>query len=146
FVYNILPKDEASFIHDQGFQHNNRTYKFFCFSRLLGDHPTYDKSTKKLTFNKKITLSISSIIPNIIEKTANNLILSENIKFHDQTIILDSLKFEEFNFTNDEISVKAISPITAYSTFEKRGGKKITHYYHPNDEAFQYLVEENFVR
>lgn len=146
FVYSILPQEEASLIHDQGFRHNNRTFKFFCFSRLLGSHSTYDKTTKTLTFHKKITLSISSIIPKLIEKTANFLLLTENLQFHGQTITLDSLEYEEFEVETDTITVKAVSPITAYSTFEKRGGKKITHYFHPKDEVFQYLVEENFIR
>ena len=146
FVYHILPNDEADFLHNHGFQYHNRSFKFFSFSRLYGSSPSYDPDAKTLTFQNKIALSISSVLPNLLEKTANNLLLSEKIHFHGQALNLDSLKYEEYKIDSDKIIVKAISPITVYSTFERRGGKKLTHYYHPNDEIFRYLVEENFIK
>lgn len=146
FVYSILPQQEASHIHEHGFQHKNRLYKLFCFSRLQGDRTHYDKDTKKLTFHKMITLSISSIIPDIIEKVANSLMLSGSVQFHGQKITVDSINFEKLNVTQDVLVVKAVSPITVYSTFEKRNGSKITHYFTPFDKVFEHLIEENFAR
>lgn len=146
FVYSLLPQEEASLIHEQGFKHNNRIYKLFCFSRIQGEETYYDRRTKKLTFKSKIMLSISSIIPELIEKTANFLMLSKNIPFHSQYITVDAIDYDKLIITQDELTVKAVSPITVYSTFVKRNGSKITHYYTPYDKVFEYFIEENFVR
>ena len=73
FIYSLFPQQEAAFIHDQGYRFNGRVYKLFSFSTIQSDKTSYDKSTKKLTFYEQFTISISSIIPNLISKVANYL-------------------------------------------------------------------------
>lgn len=146
FVYKILPQEEAAYLHDQGFQHSNRTYKLFVFSSLQSPKVIYDKKTKKLSFHEKITLSISSIIPDIIEKTANSLLLSEDLQISGQHLKVDSLEFDKLRVQEGVLNVKAVSPITVYSTFERRDGSKITHHFTPRDKVFGHLIEENFIR
>lgn len=141
-----MPQEEATYLHEQGFQHQNRTYKLFVFSSLQSPKVIYDKLTRKLTFYDKVTLSISSIIPEIIEKTANFLLLSEDLQMSGQSLKVDSLEFDKLEVEDRELIVNAVSPITAYSTFERRDGSKITHYFTPQDKAFEYLIEENFIR
>src|SRR5690554_5531595 len=75
FVYSILPEQEATYIHDHGYTYNNRKYKLFTFSNIQSIHSTYDKRTKKITFYDKITISISSVLPKLIENTANHLLM-----------------------------------------------------------------------
>lgn len=146
FVYSILPQEEASYIHDQGYQHNNRIYRPLCFSKISSPETTYDKRTRNLTFNNQIRLSISSIIPEIIEKTVNNIIISENLHIHGQRISVETVNFDKNIVTTSTLIVDAISPITVYSTFEKRNGTKITHYFTPRDKVFDHLIQENFAR
>lgn len=145
FVYRLLPENKATAIHDQGFLHHKRVYKPLCFSKLIG--PTeYDKNTRKLTFNRKIRLSISSIIPEVVETALNNLMLAENLTLHGQRIYVDNIQFDRNKITEDRLMVKAVSPIVVYSTFEKRNGSKITHYFSPQDLVFEHLIQENFAR
>lgn len=145
FVYNILPEERATAIHDQGFLHHKRVYKPLCFSKLLGQ-TEYDKNTRKLTFNHKIRLSISSIIPELVETVLNNLMLAEDLTLHGQKVYVDNIQFDRNKVMTDRLVVKAISPITVYSTFEKRNGSKITHYFAPQDLVFEHLIQENFAR
>ncbi|MBO8138272.1 MAG: CRISPR-associated endoribonuclease Cas6 [Desulfotomaculum sp.] len=147
FVYGIFPQQEAAFLHDIGFQHQKRVYKLFTFSQLQG-RSHYDKKNKTITFNDKIVLSISSILPNLIEKTANNLLLSKNLQIHGKEVEVKEVEFKDFTIPEKGIiHVKAVSPITVYSTFEKRDGSKITHYFKPGGKGvFEHLIEENFVR
>lgn len=146
FVYKILPQKEATFLHEHGFQHQNRTYKLFVFSSLQSSNITYDKETKKLTFYDKLYLSISSIIPDIVEKTANFLLLSEDLEMNGVSLKVESLEFDKLEVQDNEIVVRALSPITVYSTFERRDGSKITHFFSPFDKVFEHLLEENFIR
>lgn len=146
FVYRILPQKEATYLHEIGFQHQKRTYKLFVFSSLRSTKTVYDKETRKLTFHDKIFLSISSIIPDIVEKTANSLLLSEDLEINGVSLKLETLEYDQLQVHDNEIIVRAISPITVYSTFERRDGSKITHYFTPFDKVFEHLLEENFIR
>lgn len=146
FVYKILPQEDATYLHEKGFRYSQRMYKLFVFSSLQSPKVIYDKKTKKLSFYDKINLSISSIIPDLIENTANYLLLTENLKISGHTLKVDSLEFEKFQILDNEIEVIAVSPITVYSTFTRRNGSKITHYFKPDDKVFEHFLEENFIR
>jgi len=82
----------------------------------------------------------------MIEKTANNFLLSEGLKMNGHSLKVHRLEFDDLLVEKDSITVKAVSPITVYSTYEKRDGNKITHYFTPFDKVFEHLIEENFVR
>ena len=146
FIYKILPQEEAAYLHDQGFQHQNRKYKLFVFSSLQSPNAAYDKKTKKLSFYENLSLSIGYIITGIIEKTANFLLLSEDLQINGVSLKVESLEFDKFEVQDNEIVVRSVSPITVYSTFERRDRSKITHYFSPFDKVFEHLLEENFIR
>lgn len=145
-VYSTLPQQEASYLHDQGYRYNNRTYKLFCFSKIKAKKATFDNSTKKITFHDQILISISSILPELIEKTTNQLLMREHLLLHGNKLKIDSIQFSQNSVTTNSLQVKANSPITVYSTYEKRGGSKITHYFSPHDQVFEHLIQENFAR
>lgn len=145
FVYGMLPEDKAIAIHDQGFQYHKRVYRPLCFSKLIG-LTEYDKKTRKLTFINKIHLSISSIISEVVESTLNNLMLADDLTLHGQKIFIDNIQFDRNKVSEDRLVVKAISPISVYSTFKKRNGSKITHYFSPQDLVFEHFVQENFAK
>lgn len=145
FVYSIIPEEKALFLHSKGFQHRKRVYKAFTFSQIQGK-TAYDKKTKSLTFYNNIRLSISSIMPQLIEKVSNDLMLSDDLTLHGVPMKLLNLSYDQHHITENIIKVKALSPITVYSTFERRNGKKFTHYFTPFDRVFSHLIEENFAR
>lgn len=146
FVYSVLPQQEASYLHDQGYQYNNRTYKLFCFSRIRAKKTIYENRTKKIAFYEQITISISSILPELIEKTTNNLLLAEELHLNGERLKLDTIQFDKNEVSTSILKLNALSPITAYSTYEKRDGSKITHYFSPHDQVFEHLIQENFAR
>lgn len=146
FVYSILPKEDADFLHNKGFQRDNRVFKAFTFSNIQGKKVTFDRKTKKLAFYDEITISISSVMPELVEKTSNFLILTNKLELHGVELSLSQLAYDKHEITKDRITVQALSPITVYRTFEQRDRKKITHYFSPFDPVFSHLVEENFAR
>lgn len=146
FVYSLFSKQDASFIHDSGFHFNNRVYKLFTYSNIQSEQTAYDKRSKQLTFFRKISLTISSIIPNYVSGIANYLLLKKEFSLNGTKMFVETVKFEQNNVSSNVIVVKALSPITVYSTYEKRNGTKITHYFSPADKVFEHLIEENFAR
>lgn len=146
FVYSLFPQQEASFIHDKGYHFHDRIFKLFSFSNIQCRETSYNKRTKNITFYDKITISISSILPNLILNTANRLLLSESFQFNRTNLHVEKVDFNQNIVDKSSIIVKALSPIAVYSTYEKRNGSKITHYFSPWDKVFEHLVEENFAR
>lgn len=80
----------------------------------------------------------------LIEKTANKLLLQGDFKLNNVHMKVNSIHFEKNITHSNLIVVKALSPITVYSTYKRRDGTKITHYFSPRDLVFEHLVEENF--
>lgn len=140
-----MPREEADFLHDQGFSNENRSYKLFTFSRLRG-RSEFNRDNQTLTFYNKVHFSLSSVLDDVIKKTANFLMLSHEFLLNGQPIQVDQISYESYPIHKSVIKVKALSPITVYSTFSRRNGQKITHYFNPEDKAFEHLIEENFVR
>ena len=145
-VYSLFPQQEAAFIHDQGYQFQDRVYKLFSFSNIQCNETSYDKRTKRITFYNKITISISSILSDLIQKVANQLLLSESCQLNGLKLYVEKVEFNQNHVSSNTIIVKALSPITVYSTYERRDGSKITHYFSPWDKVFEHLIEENFAR
>ncbi|MTI80794.1 MAG: CRISPR-associated endoribonuclease Cas6 [Firmicutes bacterium] len=147
FIYSIFPQEEATFLHDIGFKHQKRVYKLFSFSQLQG-RSNYDKKNKTITFADEVVLTVSSILQNLIEKTANNVLLSKNLQINGQKVNIQGIEFRDFTIPEDGvIHIRAVSPITVYSTYKRRDGRKATHYFKPEDRGvFEHLIEENFVR
>lgn len=146
FVYSLLPEEDASVIHDQGILHGNRTFRPLCFSRLISSDTKYDRNTRTLIFKQQIQLSIGSVSSTLIEKITNHLLLTKSRTLHGQKIIVDLVQFNQNHITESTLLIKAISPITVYSTFVKRNGAKITHYFQPHDLVFEHLIQENFAK
>lgn len=146
FVYGLLPQQDALYLHNNGFQCQNRIYKLFTFSRIQCKQTVYDKRTKQITFFDKIQISISSILPDFVQKIANNLLLKDHFVLHNSQMRVESVVIKENSVSSNNIIVKALSPITVYSTYQKRDGSKITHYFTPWDKVFEHLIEENFAR
>lgn len=146
FIYSLLPSQDALYLHDVGYEYQNRIFKLFTFSNIQCDQIKYDKNTKNLVFYDKIQISISSILPEFIQKITNTLIHHDHFVLHRSKMRVGKIGFDENIAFSNCITVKALSPITVYSTYERRDGSKITHYFSPWDRVFEHLIEENFAR
>jgi len=50
------------------------------------------------------------------------------------------------DFDKDENKIKALSPITVYSTFKGPRGKSKTYFYHPLEPEFEELIKNNLTK
>src|SRR5690625_1440450 len=143
FVYSILPDDVAQFLHDQGYVLGEKQFKAFTFSQLRGN-PRFNRRFKTLEFQDEFSFSISSVLPEVIEKSAEQLLLQDDLSLHGTKLEIASLEFDELSVDSKRIVVEALSPITIHETFTSRTGRKITHYFTPFDQVFGVLLEQNF--
>lgn len=145
FIYQLLPKRDANFLHDHGYSHGKRSFKGFTYSRIMG-RPRFHSKDKTLTFRDEISLSIASFSHQFIEEIANNLLLAGEVSLHHTPLTVREISYDDHEINRDQIIVQAISPITVHQTFETRTGEKITHYFTPFDHLFSHLLEDNFAR
>lgn len=130
------------FIHDTGYEFNNRRYKMYSFSRIEGKF-TMNKEEKTITYFEEGKINISSADDKFLNYLVNNVITEGDIYIKGQKVIIDEIKcYKKTLKSGDKIYAK--SPIVAYSTFEHEGSKK-TYYYSPMEKEFQSILKNNLI-
>ena len=141
-IYSQLDDEVAEFLHEEGFQKEKRTYKLFTFSRLLGSF-NLDKKIGQIKFNGPIKLTISSPYSDFSNSIGNSLLSNKNIRLGSNRLEPKELAIEKEVVDSDEIEIKTMSPITAYSTLFRKDGRKFTYYFNPKEEEFSEIISNN---
>lgn len=143
FLYNKIDKLNSKWLHEEGFTSGGRKFRLFCFSWIL-ERARYDRENSIFIFPENISFIVSSPVDWILEDIATNTIKSDKVKLGDNVLFISSIEvLKEKVFKNNEIVLRALTPIEVHSTFEKPNGKKITHYYTPFDSEFSEFVNNN---
>lgn len=142
-IYNHLEKEEAAWLHDQGFAYENRRFKLFVFSAIL-ENGDFREKDKTLLFPTTISFIVSSPVDWILKQLAENFIMSEQVRLGQCEFIVNSVEILQSPvFESNSIIVKALTPIEVHSTFETATGKKKTHFYSPFESDFSDLINKN---
>ncbi|WP_286887582.1 CRISPR-associated endoribonuclease Cas6 [Aneurinibacillus sp. UBA3580] len=143
-VYRMIgDKELQHFLHNQGFSFENARFKPLCYSWLQG---AYRVQGHRLTFTSPVTFSISSCWELPVHMIMASL--EERKEFHLMGTPVRVEKVERVKepvFTED-MTVRTLSPITIYSTLYTSEGKKVTHYYDPQDRKFSELIQQNLIK
>jgi CRISPR-associated endoribonuclease Cas6 len=90
---------------------------------------------------------VGSILPELIQALKDSLLPGSAIRLGPYLVAVESVTFEAPpEFDGRSIVIRMLSPITAYSTFEKPDGSRMTHYFKPSDEVYIQLLLKNCVR
>lgn len=141
-IYNQLDEKIAEFLHEEGFQKEKRIYKLFTFSRLKGSY-NLDRKNGQIKFNSPIKLVISSPYSDFSDSIGNSIISNRTIRLGNNELEVKELAVEREVVNNDEIKIKTMSPITAYSTLFRKDGKKFTYYFNPQEKEFSEIISNN---
>lgn len=144
FIYRHLDTWISEHIHEEGFKDPNtqRKFKLFTFSRLIPEG-RFDIRDGNIRIYGNVNLTVASPIGEFIQSFAMNLIKAQEFQLADQNLILNSVTIEGLPEYREKVLVKALSPITVYSTLLTQDGHKKTYYYSPFEEDFEKLVIEN---
>lgn len=147
FIYkNISDEKYRSFLHDQGYTYQNKTYKHFAFSRILGTYQI-NRARKTITFERSFSLLVTSPIDRFLQEFAQSMLLSDELQIGHYCIKLDSFEtLPEPDPFPDTIRIRMLSPIVTYSTLSHPNGVKYTYYYSPHQEQFPAMIEVNLKR
>ncbi|SHF29519.1 CRISPR-associated protein, Cas6 family [Desulforamulus putei DSM 12395] len=147
-IYRLMTNEAMQkFLHDRGFNYGKRTFKMFCFSRLLG-RSSYDKNTRQIIFKSPVYLFISSPWIEFLQNLLFGLMTQKSILLGSNPLEITEVKMEnppDFD-ESQTYNIKMLSPVTIYSTLiNKEGGKK-TYYYSPTEREFESLIRQNLVK
>lgn len=140
FIYKILQKEFAEFLHDNGCK-NVRSFKLFACSGISSEQET-KKYLNLINFGNKITLVISSPYDDICEWFTNSS-CRKILSLGSNRVNIGSIKIEQQLVLSDTIIVKTLSPILVYKKIRFPNGKKQICCYQPGEDEFQKLCSEN---
>jgi CRISPR-associated endoribonuclease Cas6 len=144
FIYSHISKNMANFLHQEGYRYQKRKFKLFTFSRLSGDK--YWIREGEIEFNRKIVLTISSPIEKFIQEFAETLARRPEVRIAKNKLYVSRIQVHFRPNFKEEHLIKILSPITVYSTLEKKDKGKKTYYYNPWEQEFADLVKKNILK
>lgn len=146
-IYHVLnSKEMQEFLHNKGFDSDNRHFKLFTFSRING-RCQYHKDTRKLIFQPPINIIISSPWSQFIQHFANGILERQVLQIANNTLEVTEIKMDKTPAFKDQqvYKINMLSSVTMYSTLEARNGSKKTYYYSPGEKEFGELISNNLV-
>lgn len=144
-IYSALPEDMATLLHNEGYKSGKRTYKMFCFSRLLGRF-SFDRTAGTIAFPEGATMVISSPNTEFLKALINNLITKGSIHIGQSLFHVEEVRFDEQKAEGEVLTVRTLSPVVAYSTLLRPEGGKYTCYYQPGEREFNRLITINLAK
>ncbi len=141
-IYSWI-KDErySKFIHDKGYQFNERIYKLFTFSRINGIY-RLDKELRKIIFYKDMHITISSASDELMGYLLNSILLeNETINVGGAEVKISRVDVKEAPVFTEKTKIYTLSPCTAYTTMDN----KQTRFYNPFDYEFSEYIRNNLL-
>jgi len=146
FIYHNLDEALAHFYHEEGFRYLKRRFKLFTFSRLLAKERLFEPKTHTIIFKGKVCLKIGAVDSRLLESLAIHLVKKGHFRLGDNICELEAVEVEMPICPKGSVLVRALSPITTYSTLKTPEGKKKTYYYTPFEKEFSEKLFENLKR
>lgn len=139
-LYKLLSADPvlSEEIHNKQ-NSSNRTYKFLCFSDIIG---SYKICRKTLNYRGAFEWEIRSADDKIIDTVCQSVLTMPSIEINHYVCKIDSVETACKTLMNDEYVFHALTPIIVSDTLETG----YTLYYNPFQPEFTEKITENLER
>jgi len=145
FIYHHISPELADFLHKEGYLLGKRKFKLFTFSRLLGKFHI-NSQEEKIIFSGPISFYLSSPKEKFIQQFAETLLKSPEISLSRNLLIISNIEVLPRPPSENDVTIRMLSPVTVYSTLFSANGKKKTYYYSPFEEEFSQLIKANILK
>jgi len=139
-IYSSLSPGMAEFVHTRGFSHENRTFRLFTFSRLIGP---FRRDGDHLVFPGPLHLWVSSPIGPIVEELASAWLHIGSLQLGESKMAVEAVELKPTPELGNSVVVRTLSPVTAYETLHAADGRAKTYYYAPAEREFCLLCAAN---
>lgn len=143
FLYRHLDESLAEELHDEGFVEGKRHLRLFTFSRLQGESMVHNGC---IVFPGAFSFVVASPEVRILESLALNLIQSRQLAMDGQPLQLTAVEVETDPPYQNPVLLRALSPISVYSTLSTADGRRKTYYYSPWESEFSSNILRNLQR
>ncbi|WAM31308.1 CRISPR-associated endoribonuclease Cas6 [Caldicellulosiruptor naganoensis] len=146
-IYNVIEdKIYTTFLHDKGYEVDLKNFKLFSFSRLEGPFKIIGEgSDKKIVFDKRLSLVVSSPIEDFITKFSTGLLKKDKIFLKDNQLYVQSANIYKKQQLKERHKIKMLSPMCAYRTI-KNDGSDYRHFFTPFEDEFYSLISQNLIK
>ncbi|MCL6533447.1 MAG: CRISPR-associated endoribonuclease Cas6 [Armatimonadetes bacterium] len=138
-IYHHLDAHLAERLHNEGFGEGGKRFRFFVFSRLMGD---FQREGDHLRFPRGAILYIASPNSQFLESLMLHLLTQGALPIGETRVPLHKVLVEPQPEYHPEVIFKALSPITLRETL-RQPGEKYTYYYSPIEPDFSERIIAN---
>jgi len=149
FIYSQLEPNLARWLHGEAYRAAKRTYRMFCFSRLTpANGSRYHVGEGRIRFDGPASFVLASHNTELLCSLAEHLLKAPQVQLGANTCEVrgvEVLKKPAFD-PSRPVRVRALAPITVYSTLSHADGRKKTYYYTPFESDWHDQLRNNLAR
>lgn len=145
-IYQFLRESDpeyAHFLHQDGYEQENRRFKLFTFSQLMAKQR--EIRGDQIHFRSPLTWYVSSSQQPFLENFAAALMETGILQIERQRLRVQDVEVLRQPRFRPQVTFRCLSPITM-STVRERADQLVTHYCRPDDPQFSELVRQNLIR
>src|SRR5215207_986795 len=144
-IYTNLDSVLGSWLHGKGYAYGPRSFKLFTFSRLFGNTSIGEG---RIRFADPFYFYLGAVDAEVLGSLAEHLLRKPLVRLGSAECLVQEVGVEpepQIDPTKP-IRIKALSPITAYSTLNTPEGRKKTYYYAPQEGEWSEALISNLKR
>ncbi len=145
-IYQFLKESDpeyAHFLHQDGYEQENRRFKLFTFSQLMAKRR--EIRGDQIHFRSPLTWYVSSSQEPFLQNFAASLMQTGILQIQSQRVQVQDVEVLRQPQFGQQMAFRCLSPITM-STKRERADQLVTHYCLPDDPQFSELVRQNLIR
>ena len=139
----VSAPDYADFLHQDGYESENRRFKLFTFSQLMAKRRQIRGD--EIQFRSPLTWFVSSSQQPFMDNFAAALMQTGVLQIDRQRLEIQEVEILPQPRFSTQMSFRCLSPVTM-STVRDRCGTLSKHYCLPDDPEFSELVRQNLIR
>ena len=144
-IYQFLKESDpeyAHFLHQDGYELENRRFKLFTFSQLMAQRKIQGD---QIHFRSPLTWYVSSSQEPFLQNFAAALMQTGILQVQRHRLRVQDVEVLRQPRFGQQMTFRCLSPITM-STMREQADKLVTHYCLPDDPQFSELVRQNLIR
>ena len=146
FLYHFINEERyARFLHDTGYSCRERVFKLFCYSNFVENPIWINGAGRRISYPSTVSFYVSAVEDQFFQYCAQSMLEGDSR----YQIGGQSVQVTQIEAIRQEIGtrerIRALSPITVYSTLTTGDGRKHTLYYAPHEKEFGRLIQQNLV-
>ena len=145
-IYGFLSESDpeyADFLHQDGYEQENRRFKLFTFSQLMAKRR--EIGGNQIHFRSPLTWCVSSSQQLFLENFAATLVQTGTLQIAGHRLQVQDVEVLRQPRFSSQMTFRCLSPITM-STKRERDGQLGTHYCFSDDPQLSELVRQNLIR